>query len=261
MISFYLKIPENFVCLILSLVCMYYFLHGQIWIFSKTPCGLPSSPNPVSSDTLFELIYCIRLFYDWSFCLNHHITYICYFVASIEFFPSLCTLGPTCAVKKDVHKKKKYSNSKGREDNIAVVYYSAMIAATRKVHFSCVFLLPSSWWWRGVGESWLLTHACYSRLGRMGRGLGTFDSLFLKPAFNFAKISLLVFFYRDFGEQIEDPRMFDVTSETRDNTSVIILKSRLTLQVILPARDTFTDWRQRPSVILCHFCFLFIVVL
>ena len=30
--------------------------------------------------------------------------------------------------------------------------------------------------------------------------------------------------------------MFDITSETRDNTSVIILKSRLTLQVILPAR-------------------------
>ena len=30
--------------------------------------------------------------------------------------------------------------------------------------------------------------------------------------------------------------MFDVSNETRDNTSVIILKSRLTLQVILPAR-------------------------
>ena len=30
--------------------------------------------------------------------------------------------------------------------------------------------------------------------------------------------------------------MFDVTNETRDNNSVIILKSRLTLQVILPAR-------------------------
>ena len=30
--------------------------------------------------------------------------------------------------------------------------------------------------------------------------------------------------------------MFNVTSETRDNTSVIILKSRLTLQVIRPAR-------------------------
>ena len=30
--------------------------------------------------------------------------------------------------------------------------------------------------------------------------------------------------------------MFDVTSETRDITSVIILKSRLTWQIILPAR-------------------------
>ena len=40
---------------------------------------------------------------------------------------------------------------------------------------------------------------------------------------------------RDFGEQIEDSWMFDVTGETRDITSVIILKSRLTLQVILPA--------------------------
>ena len=29
--------------------------------------------------------------------------------------------------------------------------------------------------------------------------------------------------------------MFDVTCETRDDTSVIILRSRLTLQVILPA--------------------------
>ena len=32
--------------------------------------------------------------------------------------------------------------------------------------------------------------------------------------------------------------MFDVTSETRNNTSVIILKTRLALQVILPARDS-----------------------
>ena len=30
--------------------------------------------------------------------------------------------------------------------------------------------------------------------------------------------------------------MFDVTSKTRDDTSVIILKSRLTSQDILPAR-------------------------
>ena len=102
--------------------------------------------------------------------------------------------------------KKKYSNSKVREENIAVVYYSAMIAATRKVHFSCVLLLPSSWWWRGGGESWLLTHACHSKLCRVDRGLGTFDSPVLKAAFNSAKISLHVFLYRDFGEQIEDPQ-------------------------------------------------------
>ncbi len=31
-------------------------------------------------------------------------------------------------------------------------------------------------------------------------------------------------------------KILDVTSETRDNTSVIILKSRLTLRVILLAR-------------------------
>ena len=76
--------------------------------------------------------------------------------------------------------KKKYSNSKVKEENIAVVYYSAMIAATRKVHFSCVLLLPSTWWWRGVGESWLLTHACHSRLGRTGRASEPLTRLFWK---------------------------------------------------------------------------------
>ena len=79
----------------------------------------------------------------------------------------------------------------------------------------------------------------------MGRGLGTFNAPVLTTAFNSTKISLLVFLYRDFGEQIEDPRMFDVTSETRDSSSVIILKSRLTLQVILPARASLVT----PSLI------------
>ena len=87
--------------------------------------------------------------------------------------------------------------------------------------------------WMRVG---CLTHVCHSRLGGTDRGLETFDSTVLKVAFNSLKISLLIFLYRDFGEQIEDARMFDVTSETRNNTSVIILKSRLTLRVILPAR-------------------------
>ncbi len=96
-----------------------------------------------------------------------------------------------------------------------------------------------------MGESWLLAHTCHSRLSRTGRGLGTFDSLVLKAAFSSAKISLLIFLYSDFREQIEDPRMFDVTSETRDNSSVIILKSRLTWQVILPARASLVT----PSLI------------
>ena len=39
--------------------------------------------------------------------------------------------------------------------------------------------------------------------------------------------------------------MFDVTSETRDDTSVIISKSRLTLVVILPARASLVT----PSLI------------
>ena len=45
--------------------------------------------------------------------------------------------------------------------------------------------------------------------------------------------------------------MFDVTSETRYNASMIILKSRFTLQVILPARvslvtPSLTDDSARP---------------
>ena len=39
--------------------------------------------------------------------------------------------------------------------------------------------------------------------------------------------------------------MFDVTSETRDDTSVIISKSRLTLQVIQPERASLVT----PSLI------------
>ena len=39
--------------------------------------------------------------------------------------------------------------------------------------------------------------------------------------------------------------MFDVISETRDSSSVIILKSRLTMQVILPTRASLVT----PSLI------------
>ena len=132
--------------------------------------------------------------------------------------------------------KKKYSNSNVREENIAVVFIQLWSLQLEK------FILVASFFSLPLGGDgmWVragcLTHACHSRLGRTDSGLVTFDSPVLKAAFNSPKISLLVFLYRDLGEKIEDPRMFDVTSERRDNTSVIILKSRLTLQVILSAR-------------------------
>ena len=92
--------------------------------------------------------------------------------------------------KKRSPQKKKYSNSKVREENIAVVYYSlrATIAALEKFVLVTFFSLPlvSD---GGVGESRLLTHACHSRLGKTGRGLGTFDSPVLKAAFNSPQIS------------------------------------------------------------------------
>ena len=55
----------------------FYFLHNSQWITLPT--------DHVYSYTLFALICCIRLSYDWSFRLYHHITDICYFVASNLF--------------------------------------------------------------------------------------------------------------------------------------------------------------------------------
>ena len=51
--------------------------------------------------------------------------------------------------------------------------------------------------------------------------------------------------------------MFDITSETRDSSSVIILKSRLALQVILPARASLVtpsliDDSTRPKYYTCY---------
>ena len=117
--------------------------------------------------------------------------------------------------KKRSSQKKKYSNSKVRVENIAVVFIQLWSLQPKKF-----LLLPSSRWWRGVCV-WAdcLTHACHNRSvaadwGRTGRASGTFNAPVLTTAFNSAKISILVFLYRDFGEQIEDSRMFDVTSET-----------------------------------------------
>ena len=132
----------------------------------------------------------------------------------------------------------------GKGENMAVVFIQLWSLQLEKFNLIASFSLPL-----GGDGVWVragcLTLARHSRLVWTDRGLGTFDSPVLKAAFNSTKISWLVFLYRDFGEQIEDPRMFDVTSETRDITSVIILRSRLTLQVILPARASLVT----PSLI------------
>ena len=73
---------------------------------------------------------------------------------SVTCIYPFCNIGPNVlCCKERSPQKKKYSNSKVREENKAVVYYSlrAMIVATRKVHFSYILLLPSSWWCRRCG--------------------------------------------------------------------------------------------------------------
>ena len=142
--------------------------------------------------------------------------------------------------------KKKYSNSNVRERKYSSRFYSAMIAATRKVPSSLFLSMVTVCVWElAVWHTPVIADRSWQTgVGRVGAS-GTFNAPVLTTAFNSAKISFVVFLYRDFGEQIEDPRMFDVTSETRDITSVIILKSRLSLQVILPARASLVT----PSLI------------
>ena len=65
-------------------ICSY----GQIYISCTIPSGSPYPPSRLYYFTLSVLICCIRLICVWSFCLYHHITYICCFVASYQF--SLC---------------------------------------------------------------------------------------------------------------------------------------------------------------------------
>ena len=66
--------------------------------------------------------------------------------------------------------KKKYSNSKVKEKNIAVVFIQLW-----SLQLEQFLLLPSSWWWQGVWESWLFDTRLsqqmgHSRLGYDGSG-------------------------------------------------------------------------------------------
>ena len=83
--------------------------------------------------------------------------------------------------------KKKYSNSKVREANIAVVFIQLGSLQLEK------FILVASFFSLPLGGDgvWVragcLTHTCHSRLGRIDRALETFDSPVLKVAFKSPK--------------------------------------------------------------------------
>ena len=91
--------------------------------------------------------------------------------------------------------KKKYSNSKVREENIAVIFIQLWSLQLEKfILVASFFSLPF-----GGDGVWVragcLTYVCHSRLGRTDRGLGTFDSPVLKAAFNSLPKSHYLFSY------------------------------------------------------------------
>ena len=70
--------------------CKYTRSHCQILISCTISRRSPLAPTHIYSYTLFPLICCIRLQYDWSFRLYHHIIYPCYLVVSYLFLLKHC---------------------------------------------------------------------------------------------------------------------------------------------------------------------------
>ena len=68
--------------------------HGQIPISFTLPNWSHSTSSCVYPYTLFAWICCIRLLFEWSFHLHHHITFICYFVVSYLLILLPCHIGP-----------------------------------------------------------------------------------------------------------------------------------------------------------------------
>ena len=74
-IEFYVSHSPGQILSFAYTICSY----GQIQISCTILSGSPSPLNHVKSYTLFTLIYGIHLLCDWSFRLDHLITYICNF--------------------------------------------------------------------------------------------------------------------------------------------------------------------------------------
>ena len=141
----------------------------------------------------------------------------------------LCHRTNVLCCKERSPQKKNYS--KIRKENIAVVFIQLWSLQLEKF-----LLLPSSRWWRGVCESWLFDTRLSQQIGRSRLGydgLGPpeplthpfwqLPSTLPRPHYTFSYIEIL--------ENKSKIRECSMSRETRDITSVIILKSRLTLQV------------------------------
>ena len=132
-----------------------------------------------------------------------------------------CTIGPKwCVLKKGVCRKRNTQTRNLREKSSSrffLLYLHYNSCSSRSL-FRYVLPFPSFWWRRRMSVIAGCWHApdIWIVSGWVGRAWGswTVDTPVLNPAFSSAKISCLVFLYRDFGEQIEDPRMLDITSET-----------------------------------------------
>ena len=82
----------------------------------------------------------------------------------LAYFDILYHRSNVLCCKERSPQKKKYSNSKVREENIAVVFIQLWLLQLEK------FLLPSSRWWRGVCESWLFDTRLLQQIGRSRLG-------------------------------------------------------------------------------------------
>ena len=151
----------------------------------------------------------------------------------------VCTIGPRCCVwKKGVRRKRNTQTRNLRKKNKTVFFFFLFTwvttACSSKSLFQ-VFLLPFLFGGNGGCRSSRLVDTLLSislwQAGYDGLGSPELVTHLFRALPSTAKISLLDFLYRDILEQIEGSWMLGDTSEnyreTRDNSCVIILKSRL----------------------------------
>ena len=156
----------------------------------------------------------------------------------------MCTIGPKCCVwKKDVCRKRNTRTRNLRKKNCSCFFFFFFFcflftwvttACSSKSSFHAFFLpllLSGDGGCRGSRFVDTLLSIVLWQAGYDGLGSTELLTHLFRTLPSTAKISLLDFLYRDILEQLECSWMFGDTSEnyreTRDNSCVIILKSRL----------------------------------